>query len=132
MPSLYLYIPRPSWDWQLLSHYIFCAWMISSWFFRLCQQGSLLVMNRGLHKPTVAVLGQGHLHGNITWNPSIYNILRWVAWTMGQTNCWPRVWCSKYYFFIMISCKILCKSPFNLFSYFFIKLQNENKDFWVP
>ena len=25
-------------------------------------------------------------------------------------------------FFIMISCKILCKNPFNLFSYFFIKL----------
>ena len=30
---------------------------------------------------------------------SIYNILRWVAWTMGQTNHRPRVWCSKYYFF---------------------------------
>ena len=27
-------------------------------------------------------------------------------------------------FFFMISCKILCKNPFNLFSYFFIKLQN--------
>ena len=23
--------------------------------------------------------------------PSIYNILRWVAWTMGQTNPRPRV-----------------------------------------
>ena len=34
-------------------------------------------------------------------NPSIYNILRWVAWTMGQTNRQPRVWCSKYYFFIL-------------------------------
>ena len=32
-------------------------------------------------------------------NPSIYNILHWVAWTMGQTNRQPRVWCSKYYFF---------------------------------
>ena len=31
-------------------------------------------------------------------NQSIYNILRWVAWTMGQTNRRPRVWCSKYYF----------------------------------
>ena len=30
---------------------------------------------------------------------TIYNILRWVAWTMGQMNRWPRVWCSKYYFF---------------------------------
>ena len=32
-------------------------------------------------------------------NPSIYNILRCVAWMMGQTNRQPRVWCSKYYFF---------------------------------
>ena len=34
------------------------------------------------------------------WNPPIYNILCWVAWTMGQTNRQPRVWCSKYYFFL--------------------------------
>ena len=32
-------------------------------------------------------------------NPSIYNILRWVAWTIGQTNRRTRVWCSKYHFF---------------------------------
>ena len=32
-------------------------------------------------------------------NASIYNILRWVAWTIGQTNRRPSVWCSKYYFF---------------------------------
>ena len=32
------------------------------------------------------------------WNPSIYNIIRQVAWTMVQTNRQPRVWCSKYYF----------------------------------
>ena len=31
--------------------------------------------------------------------PSSYNILRWVTWTMGQTNRWPRVWCSMCYFF---------------------------------
>ena len=36
-----------------------------------------------------------------SWNPSIYNILRWEAWTMGKKNRWPRVWCSKYYFFIL-------------------------------
>ena len=29
----------------------------------------------------------------------------------------------QYYLFFMISCKSLCKNPFNLFSYFFIKLQ---------
>ena len=55
-----------------------------------------------------------------TWNPSIYNIIRWVAWTLGQTNRQPSIWCSKYYFFFMISCKILCKNPFNLFSYFLL------------
>ena len=33
--------------------------------------------------------------------------------------------CSKYYFFFMISCKILSKNPFNLFSYFFIKLKKK-------
>ena len=47
------------------------------------------------------------------WNPSIYNIIRWIAWTMGQTNHQPSVWCSKYYFFSWFSCKILCKNPFN-------------------
>ena len=39
--------------------------------------------------------------------------------SLGQTTHWPRVWCSKYYFFLIISCKILCKNRFNLFSYFF-------------
>ena len=29
----------------------------------------------------------------------------------------------QYYFSFMISCKILCINPFDLFSYFFIKLQ---------
>ena len=53
-------------------------------------------------------------------NPSIYNIICWVAWRMGQTNRRPGVWCSKYYLCFMISCKILCKNPFNLFPYFFL------------
>ena len=34
-------------------------------------------------------------------NPSIYNILRWDPWMMEQMNRWPRVWYSKYYFFIL-------------------------------
>ena len=34
-------------------------------------------------------------------NLSIYIKLCWVAWTMGQTNRRPRVWCSKYYFLIL-------------------------------
>ena len=58
----------------------------------------------------------------ISWNTSIYNILRWVAWTMGQINHWPSVWCSKFYFLFMIPFKILCKNPLNLFSYFLYKI----------
>ena len=41
---------------------------------------------------------------------------------MGQMNRRPSIWCSKYYFFFMISCKILCKKPFNSFYYFFYKI----------
>ena len=38
--------------------------------------------------------------------PSIYNIIRWFAGTMGQTTRGPSVWCSKCYFFLIKSCKI--------------------------
>ena len=64
-------------------------------------------------------------------NPSIYNIIYWVAWTIGQRNCRPSIWCSKYYFFFMISCKILYKNPFNLFSYLFHKI-TKIKSFECP
>ena len=40
-------------------------------------------------------------------------MIRWVAWMMGQTN---RLMAQVLSFF-MISYKILCKNPFNLFSY---------------
>ena len=36
----------------------------------------------------------------LTCNPSIYNIIRWFAGPMGQTNRRPSVWCSKYFFSI--------------------------------
>ena len=29
---------------------------------------------------------------------------------LGQMTCRPSIWCSKYYFFFIISCKILCVS----------------------
>ena len=32
-------------------------------------------------------------------NPTIFNIIRWVDESMGQTTHWPSVWCFKYYFF---------------------------------
>ena len=33
----------------------------------------------------------------------------------------PSIWCSKYYLFFTISCKILCKNSFNLIFNFFNK-----------
>ena len=42
---------------------------------------------------------------------------------LGQTTYRPSVWCSKYYFFFIISCKILCKNRFNLFFYNFTKMK---------
>ena len=51
----------------------------------------------------------------VLWNfgkkisPSIYDILRWVAWMMGQTNHRPRVWCSEYYFFSWFLAKFFSK-----------------------
>ena len=42
---------------------------------------------------------------------------RWNKRIVDQESELPSI------FFFMISCKILCKNPFNLFSYFFIKLQ---------
>ena len=32
-------------------------------------------------------------------NPTIFNIIRWVAGSVGRTTHPPSVWCSKYYFF---------------------------------
>ena len=57
-------------------------------------------------------------------NPSIYNIIRWLAEPMGQMTFQPSVWCSKYHFSFIKSCKLLCKNPFNLFYYLFYKITN--------
>ena len=77
-------------------------------------QSSIYVMIRLIHKKSnqssssfTAVLVR------IFMNKS----LGWVAELMGQSSYWASVWCSKYYFFFLISCKILCKNCFNLFSY---------------
>ena len=52
------------------------------------------------------------------WNPSICNIIRWVAWTIGQTNRRPSVWFSKYYFFSWFLAKFLQKSFQFIFLFF--------------
>jgi hypothetical protein len=44
-----------------------------------------------------------------------------VCWVPRTNTHPPSVWCSKYYFFFTISCKILCKTDFNLFFYDKIK-----------
>ena len=49
--------------------------------------------------------------GFVTWYPTIYNIIRWFAGTNNSsTKPSSKFQCSKYYFFFIISCKILCKS----------------------
>ena len=53
-------------------------------------------------------------------NSSIYNIIRWFAGSFVPANHRPSVWCSKYYFLFIISCKILCKNRSKLFYYFLI------------
>ena len=52
-----------------------------------------------------------------SWNPTIFNIIRWVSGSMGRS----RVSSTKHlmfqvlFFFFIISCNILCKNRFNLF-----------------
>ena len=41
------------------------------------------------------------------------------AGSLGRRTHRPSVWCSKYYFFFIISCKTLFKKCFNLFYLFF-------------
>ena len=53
--------------------------MVSSKNLRQIKEGRPDDRSAGSHAAPVAT------------NPSIYNILRWVAWTMGQTNGRPRV-----------------------------------------
>ena len=67
-------------------------------FFRVefgwCQIYSLKLWNRKTIRLVLKVLS--HIPFTLQWlsmirNPSIYNILRWVAWRMEQTNRRPRV-----------------------------------------
>ena len=58
------------------------------------------------------------------WNPTIFNIIRWFAGSMGQMTRRPSIWCSKYYYLFFIkSCKIHCKNPFNIFLYKITKMK---------
>ena len=58
-------------------------------------------------------------------NTTIYNIMRWFSLT-------KRLMFQVLFFFI-ISCKILCKNSFNLFSYLFLEnYKNMKKKFECP
>ena len=56
------------------------------------------------------------LRGVHTINPSIYNIICWVAWMMWQMNCRSSVWCSKYHFLS----RFLAKFFANILSIYFL------------
>ena len=36
---------------------------------------------------------------SVSWNPTIFNIIRWVTGSLGQMTHRSSVWCSKHYFF---------------------------------
>ena len=62
------------------------------------------------------------------WNPTIFNIIRWVAgslrrWVAGTNDSSTKYLTFLVLFFFIIPCKIFCKNCFNLFSYLFMILQ---------
>ena len=66
-------------------------------------------------------------------NPSISDILRWVAGTMGQMNRRPSIWCSKYYFFPWFLAKYIAKSlSIHFVILFFLNTKIKVKSFECP
>ena len=67
---------------------------------------------------------QSHWYSLINYirNPTIYNIIHWFAGQMGQTNCWPSVSCSNYYYFFFHK---ITKMKLKTF-----KKQSWKKDIW--
>ena len=68
----------------------------------------------------------------MSWNPSIYNIICWVAWMMGQTNRQPSVWCSKYHFFSWFLAKFFAKILSIYFLIFYKITKIKIKNFECP
>ena len=61
------------------------------------------------------------------------NMIRWVAWTMGQINRRPTVWCSNYYFFSWFLAKFFAKKSFHfIFSFFYEITKIKIKSFKCP
>ena len=57
-------------------------------------------------------------HGSI--DPTIYNIIRWFAGSLGQMTCRQSVWCSKCYFFSQFLAKFFAKIVSIYFFIFFL------------
>ena len=55
-------------------------------------------------------------------NPSIYNIIRWISWTMGQTNRLLSVWRSNHYFFFHDFLQNSLQKSFQFIFLFFSKI----------
>ena len=84
-------------------------------FLELQSQGTnVFILQQSLD---ILKIYSSRIHLSTTRNPTIFNIIRWVAGSLGRTTHWPSVWCSKCYFFFIISCQFFCKNHFNLFSY---------------
>ena len=104
----------PTIDWltlviDLLSFWINLCWKLLSFFSIHCEQNFELADLKSV------------------------NIIRWVAWTMGQMNRRPSVWCSNCYFFSWFLAKFFAKILSIYFLIFFYKITKiEIKSFECP
>ena len=75
-------------------------------------------------KVVILVMGQLPITPLIgpSWNPTIFNIIRWVGGSLGRWSHRPSVWCSKYYNFLQNSLQKLFQFNFH-FSYKFTKIK---------
>ena len=115
---------KQSWKWDFAKHSVFMVWKL--WF--CAKKSSLAFKVQFVYFEFLQenVLGRNGELLFTTRNLTIFNIIRWLAGSMGRTTHRPSVWCSKYYFFFIISCKILCKKSFQfifLFFYNFTKIK---------
>ena len=80
-----LYFVRKSWvPWETLDH---------------CYYYTLLRTKAYKGTPTLLLLQAEATKKSRSSCLTIFNIIRWVAESMGQTTHRPSVWCSKHYFF---------------------------------
>ena len=71
-------------------------------------------------------------------NPTIFIIIRCIAWSMWWMTCWPCAWCPKHYFFFIIYYRLktqkwkdFCKESTRNYETKMILLPSDNESF-VP